>query len=118
MKKSKKHEIWKKAKSKNEKYEYEKKQKAKKSNMKYEKKNVKKKMSNMTHKHQPRKIYNMKYDKKRRSAISWVWNMKNSTDKKRNYFRVFSRQYEIWKIFHIGVKHWTTDNVTRHCRST
>ena len=38
MKKSKKHEIWKKAKSKNEKYEYEKKQKAKKSNMKYEKK--------------------------------------------------------------------------------
>ena len=34
------------------------------------KKMSKKKMSNMTHKHQPRKIYNMKYDKKRRSAIS------------------------------------------------
>ena len=29
------------------------------------KKNVKKKMSNMTHKHQPRKIYNMKYEKKK-----------------------------------------------------
>ena len=33
--------------------------------MKYEKKNVKKKMSNMTHKHQPRKIYNMKSEKKK-----------------------------------------------------
>ena len=35
--------------------------------MKYEKKNVKKKMRNMTHKHkhQPKKIYNMKYEKKK-----------------------------------------------------
>ena len=44
--------------------------------------------------------------KKRRFAISWIWNMKNSTDKKRNYFGFFSRQYEIWKLFHIGVKQW------------
>ena len=30
---------------------------------------------------------------------------KNPTDKKRNYFGFFFRQYEIWKLFHIGVKH-------------
>ena len=34
-------------------------------NMKYEKKNVKKKMRNMTYKRQSKKIYNMKYEKKK-----------------------------------------------------
>ena len=51
---------------------------------------------------------NIQYEiwKKRRFATSWIWNMKNSTDKKRNYFGFYSRQYEIWKLFHIGVKQW------------
>ena len=57
--------------------------------MKYEKKNVKKKMSNMTHKHQPRKIYNMKYEKKK--AFCDFVNMKYEkfNGKKTLLFRFF-----------------------------
>ena len=61
--------------------------------MKYEKKNVKKKMSNMTHKHQPRKIYNMKYEKKK--AFYDFVSMKYEKFNGQKTFGFFSRQYEI-----------------------
>ena len=59
--------------------------------MKYEKKNVKKKNEKYEKKQKSKKIYNMKYEKKRRFAISWIWNMK-----KKGVLPL--REYEIWKI--------------------